>query len=459
MRNPEVAADLFDGGAGRGRLLWEKRLLLALGDGVAVAIALVLAFNLRSAGIRHEFFSVPWLPLSVTLATWYVCAEIADGYRLVSAVNPRASFVTAASTLSLSFAVLLFVFFIVPYRITRPTILLWVPLTAAGVLTWRTIYQQIFAQGLFAGNLVIIADRRTFDHVWAEASAGLPNLYHVLEVLDPKQSDLEARLNSLTEEPISAEVVVGVREEVPRDLMRRLIACAERGVRVRFLADVFKEMTGRLLLEQLGYSWLMSLPLHSEASRLYTAFKRAIDIIVGTIGLVTLGAFYPLIALAIILEDGGPVFFRQMRIGKFERPFEILKFRTMYKTGRTGERQTSSNDPRVTRVGRLLRPLHLDELPQSINILRGDMSVVGPRPEQPQHAALLSQNLEYYNLRLSVRPGLTGWAQVNFGYGAGVEGAREKLSYDLYYIDRKSLGLDLLIIARTIRAIFSLRGR
>jgi lipopolysaccharide/colanic/teichoic acid biosynthesis glycosyltransferase len=110
-------------------------------------------------------------------------------------------------------------------------------------------------------------------------------------------------------------------------------------------------------------------------------------------------------------------------------------------------------------VGRVLRPLHLDELPQSVNILRGDMSVVGPRPEQPQHADLLSRNIEYYNLRLSVRPGLTGWAQVNFGYGAGVEGAREKLAYDLYYVDRKSLGLDLLIIARTVRAIFSRRGR
>jgi lipopolysaccharide/colanic/teichoic acid biosynthesis glycosyltransferase len=160
-----------------------------------------------------------------------------------------------------------------------------------------------------------------------------------------------------------------------------------------------------------------------------------------------------------MLEDGGPVFYRQARIGKFEQPFEILKFRTMYTSARTAERQTSNDDPRVTRIGRLLRPLHFDELPQSINILRGDMSVVGPRPEQPQHAAMLSRNIEYYNLRLSVRPGLTGWAQVNFGYGAGVEGAREKLSYDLYYVDRKSLGLDLLIIAQTVRAIFSLRGR
>jgi exopolysaccharide biosynthesis polyprenyl glycosylphosphotransferase len=459
MRDPDVAVDLLDGGAGRGRLLWEKRLLLALGDGVAVAIAFVLAFNLRSAEIRHEFFSVPWLPLSMTLATWYICANIADGYRLISAVNPRAAFTTAASALSLSFVALLGVFFIVPYRITRPTILLWLPLTATAVLAWRIFYQQIFAQGLFAGSLVIIADRQNFDRVWAEAAAGLPNLYRVLEVIDPKRPDLETRLMALAENPTTADIVIGFREEVPRDLMKRLVVCAERGVRLRFLADVFEEMTGRLLLEQLGYSWLMSLPLHSEASRLYVVFKRAVDIVVATIGLVILAVLYPPIALVVMLEDGGPVFYRQARMGKFEQPFEILKFRTMYTSAKTAERQTSNDDPRVTRIGRLLRPLHFDELPQSINILRGDMSVVGPRPEQPQHAAMLSRNIEYYNLRLSVRPGLTGWAQVNFGYGAGVEGAREKLSYDLYYVDRKSLGLDLLIIAQTVRAIFSLRGR
>jgi exopolysaccharide biosynthesis polyprenyl glycosylphosphotransferase len=459
MRDPDVAVDLLDGGAGRGRLLWEKRLLLALGDGVAVAIAFVLAFNLRSAEIRHEFFSVPWLPLSMTLATWYICANIADGYRLISAVNPRAAFSTAASALSLSFVALLGVFFIVPYRITRPTILLWLPLTATAVLAWRIFYQQIFAQGLFAGSLVIIAERKNFDRVWAVAAAGLPNLYRVLEVIDPKRPDLETRLMALAENPTTADIVIGFREEVPRDLMKRLVVCAERGVRLRFLADVFEEMTGRLLLEQLGYSWLMSLPLHSEAYRLYVVFKRAVDIVVATIGLVILAVLYPPIALVVMLEDGGPVFYRQARMGKFEQPFEILKFRTMYTSAKTAERQTSNDDPRVTRIGRLLRPLHFDELPQSINILRGDMSVVGPRPEQPQHAAMLSRNIEYYNLRLSVRPGLTGWAQVNFGYGAGVEGAREKLSYDLYYVDRKSLGLDLLIIAQTVRAIFSLRGR
>jgi exopolysaccharide biosynthesis polyprenyl glycosylphosphotransferase len=459
MLEPDYDPDALDNGVRRGRMLWEKRLLLALGDGIAVGLSFVLAFNLRSAEIRHEFFTIPRAALLITLATWYICAEVVDGYQLISAVSLRAAFTSAASAISLSFIALLGVFFIFPYRITRPTILLWVPIAAALVLSWRTVYQQIFARALFAGNLVVIADRATFERVWAEASSGLPALYRVLEVIEPGRRDLEEYLIKVAEAPLRADVLIGIRGEVSPELLRGIVACGERGVRVRFLSDLFEEMTGRLLLDQLGYSWLMSLPIHTEASRIYIVFKRTVDIIVGGAGVALLGIVYPLVALSIKLEDGGPVFFRQTRVGRFGRPFEMLKLRTMYLNEKILERQTAKDDPRITFTGRMLRPLHLDELPQAINVLRGDMSVVGPRPEQSGHAGVLRKQMELYDLRLTVRPGWTGWAQVNFGYGAGIEGARKKLSYDLYYIRRQSLGLDLLILARTIRAILSLRAR
>jgi lipopolysaccharide/colanic/teichoic acid biosynthesis glycosyltransferase len=218
-------------------------------------------------------------------------------------------------------------------------------------------------------------------------------------------------------------------------------------------------MTGRLLIEQLDYAWVMSLPMRSEVSEVYAAFKRGLDILAGATALAALVVLLPFLALAIKLEDRGPILYRQTRLGRYGRPFEILKLRTMSAGSPADERQTDIDDPRVTGVGRALRRLHLDELPQAINILRGDMSLVGPRPEQPQHAALMRQRIDFYNLRLSVRPGLTGWAQVNFGYGAGFEGARNKLSYDLYYIRRQGFGLDLLILARTARTILSFRGR
>ncbi len=452
------AADVIEAGERRGRLLRERRLLLALLDGVAVAAAFLIAFNLRSAEIRHEFFAVPGWPMVIVLLTWCVSAELVDGYSLVNTVNPRAAFTTAASALTLSFVALLGVFFIVPYRITRPTLLLWVPLAAALVLSWRTAYQRIFAQAIFAGNLLVIADRRLFDRVWAEAAAGLPGLYCVLEVIEPGRSDLAAHLAELVNGSIKADIVVGFGEGASK-LLSSLVAFRERGVRVRLLTDLYEEMTGRLLIEQLDYAWVMSLPMRSEVSELYASFKRGLDISAAAVALGALAILFPFLALAIKLEDRGPVLYRQTRVGRYGQPFEILKLRTMSAGSPGDERQTDTNDPRVTRVGRVLRRLHLDELPQAINILRGDMSLVGPRPEQPQHAALLRQGIDFYNLRLSVRPGLTGWAQVNFGYGAGVEGARKKLSYDLYYIRRQGFGLDLLILARTARTVLSFGGR
>jgi len=452
------AANVLETGECRGRLLWERRLLLAFVDGVAVALSFIIAFNLRSAEIRHEFFAIPGWPMVIVLLTWYVSAELVDGYRLVNTVNPRAAFTTAASALTLSFVALLGVFFIVPYRITRPTLLLWVPVAAALVLSWRTAYQRIFAQAIFAGNLLVIAEHRLFERVWAEAAASLPGLYRVLEVIEPERPDLAAHLAELVNGSIKADIVVDLGERASK-LLSSLVAFRERGMRVRLLTDLYEEMTGRLLIEQLDYAWVMSLPMRSEVSEIYAAFKRGLDISAGAAALVALAILFPFLALAIKLEDGGPILYRQTRLGRYGQPFEILKLRTMSARSPGRERQTDTNDPRVTRVGRVLRRLHLDELPQAINILRGDMSLVGPRPEQPQHAALLRQGIDFYNLRLSVRPGLTGWAQVNFGYGAGVEGARKKLPYDLYYIRRQGFGLDLLILARTARTLLSLGGR
>jgi lipopolysaccharide/colanic/teichoic acid biosynthesis glycosyltransferase len=167
----------------------------------------------------------------------------------------------------------------------------------------------------------------------------------------------------------------------------------------------------------------------------------------------------PFLWLAVRLEDRGPLLYRQERLGKYATPFTILKLRTMQPERRAKPRQTDAGDMRITRVGRVLRKLHLDELPQAWNVLKGEMSMIGPRPEQPAYVATLQKSIDFYNTRLSVRPGLTGWAQVNLGYGEGVEGAREKLSYDLYYIKRQAPALDLLILTRTLFAVLSLSGR
>jgi len=174
---------------------------------------------------------------------------------------------------------------------------------------------------------------------------------------------------------------------------------------------------------------------------------------------VLLALVLPVAAALIKLDDRGPVFHRQPRVGKYGRVFQLTKLRTMTHVPSGDTQWTERRDPRVTRVGRVLRKLHLDELPQMWSIVRGEMSLIGPRPEQPQYVETLQRDIDFYRTRLTVRPGLTGWAQVNYGYGAGVDGARVKLSYDLFYIKRQSVSLDLLIAARTVMAVLALGGR
>jgi exopolysaccharide biosynthesis polyprenyl glycosylphosphotransferase len=437
----------------------ERKLVLAAGDAAAVAIAFLLAFNVHSAEVRHLGFAVPRVALGITLAIFLVSAYLVDAYRLSGAVNLRGNFRAIAASLTISFVGLLAVFFVAPYRITRPTLLLWVPMSALGLLAWRLFYRRFFAQAIFAGSLAVVADARGFERVWPDARGLMHGLYRVVEVVDPERPDCGDVLRQLTAAGRVDQIVLGVREAVPRDLFRSLLECYDRGVPVRSLSDLYEELTGRMLLDQLGHSWLLSLPMRSETSRLYGAFKRAFDILAACAGLIALVVVLPFALLAMKLTDRGPVFYRQHRVGKYGRPFTILKLRTMYVERRATPRQTDAGDVRITPVGKVLRKLHLDELPQAWNIFKGEMSMIGPRPEQPAYVAKLQESIDFYNTRLSVRPGLTGWAQVNAGYGEGVEGAREKLSYDLYYVKRQSPALDLLIMARTLFGVLSFAGR
>jgi exopolysaccharide biosynthesis polyprenyl glycosylphosphotransferase len=444
----------------RGIALSERKLLLAAGDAVAVSIAFLVAYNLHSGEVRGAGFSVPRVALLLTLGAYLVAAYLVDAYRLSGTVNLRGMFTDVAASLAVSFIGLLGVFFVVPYRITRPTLLLWVPIAALTLLGWRFFYRTVFAHAIFAGSIVVVASAQSFNRVWPDAHGVMEGLYRVVAVVDPARPDCADMVRELAAEGQANEIVLGIYDDIPRELFRGLVDCYDQGVPVRSLGDLYEELTGRMLLDQLGHSWLLSLPMRSETSRLYSAFKRGVDIVAASFGLLVLGLMLPFIWVAIKIEDRGSVFYGQDRSGKYGRVFKILKLRTMSQgEEEEAQRQTDAADPRITRVGRVLRRLHLDELPQVWNILRGDMSIIGPRPEQPAYVAMLQESIDFYNTRLSVRPGLTGWAQVNLGYSEGVEGARKKLSYDLYYIKRQSAALDLLILVRTFFAVLSLQGR
>ena len=230
------------------------------------------------------------------------------------------------------------------------------------------------------------------------------------------------------------------------------------GVRIRTRPSFAGEWLGKVPVEDLARASLFFDIGELHVAR-YGRFKRVFDLVAGLVGVVVLAIVTPFVALGDLVANRGPVFYRQTRVGRDHREFTIYKFRTMDHDDSAPTDWTAPGDTRITPFGNLLRRSHLDELPQMINVLRGDLSIVGPRPEQPRYVDELTAKLPFYALRHSVRPGLTGWAQVKYGYAGDETDAREKLQYDFYYLGHQSLRFDLVIAGRTIRTIVGSAGR
>ncbi|CAH2031364.1 TIGR03013 family XrtA/PEP-CTERM system glycosyltransferase [Trichlorobacter ammonificans] len=255
------------------------------------------------------------------------------------------------------------------------------------------------------------------------------------------------------------KIVVSLSERRGVFPIRDVMACKLDGVEVIDAPTFYEQVTGKLFLEGMNPSWI----IFSDGFKvgcLRKVLKRGMDICCAVTGILLTAPFFPLIALAIRLDSPGPVFYRQERVGEKEKPFWLYKFRTMRSDAEsaTGAVWAQQNDSRVTRVGAFFRKSRIDELPQFFNILRGDMSMVGPRPERPEFVNKLKESIPYYSERHFVKPGVTGWAQVRYPYGASVEDALEKLRYDLYYIKNLTLSLDLMIILETIRVVLFRKG-
>lgn len=230
------------------------------------------------------------------------------------------------------------------------------------------------------------------------------------------------------------------------------------GVRIRTRPSFAGEWLGKVPVEDLARASLFFDIGELHVAR-YGRFKRVFDLVAGLIGVVVLAIVTPFVALGDLVANRGPVFYRQTRVGRGHREFTIYKFRTMDDDHDAPTDWTAPGDSRITPFGNLLRRSHIDELPQMINVLKGDLSIVGPRPEQPRYVDELTTKLPFYALRHSVRPGLTGWAQVKYGYAGDETDAREKLQYDFYYLGHQSLRFDLVIAGRTIRTIVGSDGR
>jgi lipopolysaccharide/colanic/teichoic acid biosynthesis glycosyltransferase len=254
-------------------------------------------------------------------------------------------------------------------------------------------------------------------------------------------------------------VVLARRAALDDTIVDQTAELHEAGLRVRTLSLFYEEWLAKLPLSELERVSLMFDVSELHRAR-YGRVKRLIDVVLGGVGCVVLAVAIPFVAVGNLIANGGPLFYRQARVGRAGTPFMILKFRTMRPgDGALLSEWTTDDDPRITPFGRLLRRTHVDELPQVVNIVRGDLTLVGPRPEQPHYVDELASKIPFYSLRHLVRPGLTGWAQVKYGYAGDERDALEKLQYEFFYLRHQDMTFDLRIIGRTLRSVIGLGGR
>ena len=446
-------------------------LQLALEAGLFFA-AILFAATLQAHGVGvHR--SLPILP-AVAFAGLMVAVNSALGlYRRDSAPSFARLAPRLLVSLLIGFPIAYLLFFALPQGgVYQDALGVTVLLVLVGVLGLRRVLgAAMLGAGLLTRRVLVLGtgpDALAVDQALSgprAAGYAVVGFYpiginHAVAVPTHRVLQTVASLQELIRKLAVDEVIVAVREQrggvVP---MTCLLNCRLEGIRVTDLSGFYERVHGEVPIESLKASWL----IYGEGfrqGRLRNIVKRAFDIwVAGTLLLLT-APLMLLSAFLIMFESGGPVIYRQERVGRGGRAFTVYKFRSMRADaeGDGRARWAQANDPRVTMFGRFIRRARIDELPQLWNVLKGDMSFVGPRPERPQFVGELEQSIPYYGARHSVKPGLTGWAQVRYAYGASVEDSARKLQFDLYYVKNHSLFLDLLVLIETVRVVLSGEG-
>jgi sugar transferase (PEP-CTERM system associated) len=338
-------------------------------------------------------------------------------------------------------------------------------LLAPAIIGMRRAYEWVAGQKVFRERVYVLGSgdyaRSIVEAIRARPDIGLEVVGWEdvqLDASERRKMWVDALENIGNANPLVHRIIVAMesrRGELP---VQELLTLRFQGIAVEEDGTLRERLYGKIQLEGLRPSnFLYSEGFRIRASQQFT--RQVVSICVASFGLLLFLPFFPLVVLAVKLSSKGPIFFRQARVGMGGRIFHVIKFRTMFMDAEAGgAKWATKNDPRVTQVGMLMRKTRIDEIPQLWNVLRGDMGFVGPRPERPEFVDWLKAELPFYYLRTLIRPGLTGWAQVRYGYGATLAETKEKLEYDLYYIKHMSLGLDLLIMFETIKTIVRRRG-
>ena len=455
------------------RATW-KLGLLATGEVAAMAAALCAAAYVRLGRDGVRLFAEPagWGNILLLAATCLLCLYYADLYDGRILRDRREVFVRLLRALGATSLIVALVYFWFPSLILGRGIFIIAALLVVGlVASWRLLFEWGIQRLRSRERFLLVGTSPAAVSLARELYERHPLAVEIVGFIDSDPSRVGAPVLNPgvigTVEDIPAivraraidRVVVSLDEAQGRLPMDKLLEMRLSGVTFDHLASVYENYTGKIAVENLRPSWLLFSPGWRK-SRLQCAAKRAFDIALASVGVLLAMPVGVLVAAAVTLTSPGPVFYHQRRVGKDGRLFTIHKFRSMRRDAEaaTGAVWAQRNDDRVTPIGRFLRRTRLDELPQLWNVVIGDMSMVGPRPERPEFVQQLSDDIAFYRQRHLVRPGITGWAQVRYTYGATVEDALEKLQYDLFYIKNLSLAFDFFVLFATAKTVLLRRG-
>jgi len=457
----------------------ERVAILLIGDLLMAALALFLALYIWAAGDAWMEFSLEFIadrpPFWYFLLPFFWVILLVELYDVHRASSSRATLRgIGLATLIYGLIYLLIYFTSPPNSLPRRGVSVFIVFVALFTLLWRLLYIRLFTAPHLLRRVLIIGAGKAGKTLVDVIDQQWPPPFFTVGLIDDDPEKLgqtigkfqvlgnSHNLIDIIHEHQVTDLILAISGEMKGEMFQSILIAQEKGVNLSPMPQVYEELLSRVPIFLLEAEWIVrSFVEKTHTSTLYILAKSLIDIAGGLIGTIIMVIAYPFISLAILLDSGYPILFKQERLGRGGQPYNILKFRTMERDAeRDGEaRMAEEKDDRVTKVGWFLRKTHLDELPQFINVLRGEMSLVGPRAERPQMVENFQKELPFYRARLLVKPGITGWAQINYGYAGNVRETAIKLEYDLYYIEHRNLLMDISIILRTVGTVFRFKGQ
>jgi sugar transferase (PEP-CTERM system associated) len=459
-----------------------RTLMLGISEAFLVTIALVASALARLGADETRFmltFQYGAVKIVLVSVAFLTCMYYFDLYDSVIVSNRREALVRLIQVLGVAYIALGLLYYLYPpVKLGRGIFHLGILFVGLLLLLWRRLFSAINSTQGLCERVVILGEgplAASLAHeIKMRPELGIRlALRPQLRVVENRAGDHEIAKSPVILSQTSLwdsfgvgrpvhgidRIVVAMEERRGKLPVALLLSLKNRGVQVQDGNDVYETITGKVPIESIRLSSLL-FSSGSHPSRLFLIYKRFASVMISIVGLLLSLPLIPFVVLAIKLSSPGRVLYWQNRVGRDDKIFRCYKFRTMRSDAEaeSGPVWAEDHDPRVTLVGRFLRKTRIDELPQLLNVFKGDMSLVGPRPERPEFVATLNEQIPYYHLRHAVRPGITGWAQILYKYGSSVEDAKEKLRYDLYYIKNSSAGLDLLIVLNTIKIVLLSRG-